>query len=136
MRIQIEEVFYEVADLSAKARARYFAEHNIDARTRTEVEELLAFDSNASALLEKEISIAAERAVNGFDFKGSRCGPYELGKLLGRGGMGTVHSAERVDGEVSQRVAVKLLRPGADDVHSRQRFLAERQILAGLSHPN
>ena len=58
------------------------------------------------------------------------------GSLLGRGGMGTVHLAERVDGEVAQRVAVKLLRPGADDPRLRQRFLAERQILATLSHPN
>ena len=64
------------------------------------------------------------------------CGPYRLGDLLGRGGMGTVYLAERVDGEVAQRVAVKLLRPGADDPELRQRFLAERQILATLSHPN
>ena len=64
------------------------------------------------------------------------CGPYRLGRLLGRGGMGTVYLAERVDGEITQRVAVKLLRPGADDPPMRQRFLAERQILATLSHPN
>jgi serine/threonine protein kinase len=50
--------------------------------------------------------------------------------------MGTVYLAERIDGEISQRAAVKLLQPGADDSASRQRFLAERQILASLSHPN
>jgi len=50
--------------------------------------------------------------------------------------MGSVYSAQRVDGEVAQRVAVKLLRPGMDDPTLRQRFLAERQILAALSHPN
>ena len=44
--------------------------------------------------------------------------------------------AERVDGEVRQRAAVKLLRPRADAPLVRQRFLAERQILASLSHPN
>lgn len=48
---------------------------------------------------------------------------------------GDRYSAERVDGEVTQSVAVKLLRPGGDDPHLRQRFLAERQILATLSHP-
>jgi serine/threonine-protein kinase len=63
------------------------------------------------------------------------CGPYRLGKLLGRGGMGAVYSAERADGEVRQRVAVKLLPPGADGSRLRQRFLAERQILASLNHP-
>ena len=35
-------------------------------------------------------------------------GRYRVVRLLGEGGMGTVHLAERVDGEVSQRVAVKL----------------------------
>ena len=39
-------------------------------------------------------------------------------------------------GEVAQRVAIKLLRPGADSIRSRERFLAERQILANLSHPH
>lgn len=42
--------------------------------------------------------------------------------------MGSVYSADRVDGELSQTVAVKLLRPGVDDLNLRQRFLAERQI--------
>src|SRR6476646_152291 len=50
--------------------------------------------------------------------------------------MGAVHLAERVDGEITQQVAVKLLRAGVDDDVVRQRFLSERQILATLSHPN
>jgi tRNA A-37 threonylcarbamoyl transferase component Bud32/tetratricopeptide (TPR) repeat protein len=61
---------------------------------------------------------------------------FEISALLGRGGMGIVHLAERVDGEVSQRVAVKLLKPGTDDAWVRERFLGERQILAAISHPN
>jgi tetratricopeptide (TPR) repeat protein len=50
--------------------------------------------------------------------------------------MGSVYWAERVDGEVVHRAAVKLLRPGVNDPELHQRFLAERQILAILSHPN
>ena len=46
-----------------------------------------------------------------------------------------VYCAERVDGEVRQRAAVKLLHPGWTDAH-RERFLQEREILAALSHPN
>src|SRR5262249_52734767 len=113
-----------------------FAEHAVDATTRREVEALVAFDSPVSTTLERDIGQAAEGALAGFESRDTRCGPYRLGDLLGRGGMGTVHLAERVDGEVAQRVAVKLLRPGADDPRLRQRFLAERQILATLSHPN
>ena len=78
----------------------------------------------------------ADGALRCLDAKGSRCGPYLLGDILGRGGMGAVHLAERVDGEVSHRVAVKLLNPASRDPAAYARFIAERQILAGLSHPN
>src|SRR6202044_477859 len=70
------------------------------------------------------------------ELKDLHCGPYRLGNLLGRGGMGSVYMAERADGGVRQRVAVKLLRSGADPPQFRAFFLSERQILAKLSHPN
>ena len=136
MRICVEELFHSVADLPVDARERYFAENGIGAETRVEVEALLAFDSRPNGSLERDISEVAERVLAGTDPKGALCGPYRLGDLVGRGGMGTVHSAERVDGEVNQRVAVKLLRPGANDPQLRERFLRERQILASLSHTN
>ena len=37
-------------------------------------------------------------------------GPYELREELGRGGMGVVYRADRVDGSVQQQVAIKLVR--------------------------
>jgi serine/threonine-protein kinase len=136
MRTRVEEIFHAVADLSEEARAGYFAERNVDATTRREVEGLMAFDSPTMASLDRDIGQAAQEALAQVNPKGLRCGPYRLGDLVGWGGMGTVYSAERVDGEVAQLVAVKLLRPGADDPQLRQRFLGERQILAALSHPN
>ena len=67
---------------------------------------------------------------------GRRVGPYRLERLLGRGGMGTVYLARRVDGQFEQQVAIKLIGlPLASDLF-RERFRLERQILAGLSHPN
>ena len=135
MRNRVEEVFHEVADLSIEAREQYFTCHNIDADTRREVEALVAFDSDAGTLLARNIAQLADRISASFEREGSLCGPYRLQGLLGRGGMGTVYAAERVDGEVVQRVAVKVLRPGVDGPQVRKRFLAERQILAALSHP-
>lgn len=64
---------------------------------------------------------------------GRRAGPWQLIERIGRGGMGEVWRAERVDGGFQQEAAVKLIRRGMADV---QRFEAERQILARLSHPN
>ncbi len=135
MNARVRELFHELSDLDPEARARYFAEHEIDHETRSEVEELLAFDSGASTVLERDIAAAASRALPQLEGKGWRCGPYRLLELIGRGGMGAVYMAERADGEVKQKVAVKLLPPGAGDP-LRERFLQERQILAPLVHPN
>ncbi len=64
-----------------------------------------------------------------------RIGPYEIDRLLGRGGMGAVYLAHRADGQFEQQVAIKLIDlPLATDI-LRERFRLERQILAGLQHP-
>ena len=49
--------------------------------------------------------------------------------------MGSVYLAERADGEVEQRVAIKLIGPRRSEPTFVDRFLRERQILATLSHP-
>jgi len=59
-------------------------------------------------------------------------GRYELGDLLGRGGMGEVWSA--LDLLIKRRVAVKLLRVGADDAESGL-FLREARTAGGVDHP-
>lgn len=61
---------------------------------------------------------------------------YTLVERLGEGGMGQVWLAERDDGAVRQRVALKLLRGAAPNASELSRFIAEGRILAALSHPN
>ena len=63
-------------------------------------------------------------------------GPYRLERILGRGGMGEVWLACRADQQYEKKVAIKLVRPGVGGGDLIQRFLAERQILADLQHPN
>jgi serine/threonine protein kinase len=60
---------------------------------------------------------------------------YEIGPLLGRGGMGTVYRARRKsDGAL---VALKLMRPEVVvDGHSREAFAREIEVTASLRHPN
>ncbi len=66
---------------------------------------------------------------------GTHVGPYRLLAELGRGGMGTVWLAERVDGQPRRKVALKLPHlgwaPGLVE-----RLGRERDILASLEHPN
>jgi eukaryotic-like serine/threonine-protein kinase len=57
---------------------------------------------------------------------------YQLGPLVGRGGMATVHSA--TDVRLRRSVAVKLFHPPVDEI-ALARLTAEARLLAGLSHP-
>jgi len=62
---------------------------------------------------------------------------YRLQERLDAGSSGVVYRAERVDGAVTQVVALKLLAPAASDIDSlATRFANERVALARLSHPN
>jgi serine/threonine protein kinase len=66
---------------------------------------------------------------------GERVGPYRLLHQIGRGGMGSVWLAERVDGALTRQVALKLPRL-AWDAGLAARMARERDIGALLEHPN
>jgi serine/threonine-protein kinase len=66
---------------------------------------------------------------------GERIGPYELVREIGRGGMGFVWLANRADGAFKRSVALKL--PFVNWAgRVVERMARERDILAGLEHPN
>jgi len=67
---------------------------------------------------------------------GEIVGGYKLDAELGQGGMGTVYLASRIDGEFEHRVALKVVSAHLRTSFFTDRFRAERQILANLSHPN
>ncbi|HBJ72121.1 MAG TPA: Stk1 family PASTA domain-containing Ser/Thr kinase [Actinobacteria bacterium] len=60
---------------------------------------------------------------------------YEIGGVIGRGGMAEVHEAHDV--RLGRRVAIKILRPDlARDPDFQVRFRREAQSAAALNHPN
>jgi eukaryotic-like serine/threonine-protein kinase len=62
-------------------------------------------------------------------------GQYEIGELLGEGGLGQVHAA--FDTVLQRQVAMKSLRPELlSDASFVERFRAEATSLARLNHPN
>lgn len=71
-----------------------------------------------------------------FDWHGRRLGNYRIVSEIGRGGMSHVYKAVRDDEQYYKEVAIKLLSPGLATDSLLQRLRAERQILAGLSHPH
>ena len=66
-----------------------------------------------------------------------RIGPYRILRELGHGGMGTVYLAARADEQYEKRVALKVISARrSTPTEVVRRFRRERQILAGLDHPN
>ncbi len=62
-------------------------------------------------------------------------GQYEIGDLLGEGGLGQVHAA--FDTVLQRQVAIKSLRPELlNDANFVERFRVEATSLARLNHPN
>ncbi|MEM6690466.1 MAG: serine/threonine-protein kinase [Planctomycetota bacterium] len=62
-------------------------------------------------------------------------GPYRVGELLGRGGMGNVYSGQHV--KTGQNVAVKVISPTiSEEPRFRRRFATEIEALKLLSHPS
>jgi serine/threonine-protein kinase len=60
---------------------------------------------------------------------------YELGPVLGQGGMARVHQG--LDRQLGRQVAIKVLAPPFDrDREFVERFRREARAAAGLSHPN
>ncbi len=63
-----------------------------------------------------------------------RVGRFELGELIGGGGLGSVYRARQTK-PVQRDAAVKFLRVAVDDA-SREGLLAEGRALALMNHPN
>ncbi|HEU4828479.1 MAG TPA: serine/threonine-protein kinase [Gemmatimonadales bacterium] len=69
------------------------------------------------------------------ELQAALAGEYSLQRELGRGGMGIVYLARDV--QLDRDVAIKVLPPSlADTPASRERFVREARIAAGLSHPH
>ena len=66
---------------------------------------------------------------------GTTIGSYTLGKILGRGGMGTVYAGEHV--YIGKQVAVKVLHQRfARYEDAVKRFLREARAASAINHPN
>ena len=66
---------------------------------------------------------------------GTRLGKYQIVRLLGAGGMGSVYEATH--SEIGKRVAIKTLSPAVAAIPgARQRFLREAQLTSRLDHPH
>jgi uncharacterized RDD family membrane protein YckC len=83
-----------------------------------------------SSAVGSEVAVARAPSLE----PGTEWGPYRIGRLLGRGGMGEVYEADHLHS--GRRVALKVLRNRLQTQDERARFLREGQLAASLSHPH
>jgi hypothetical protein len=129
---EIRRLFLEVLEVEPSRRSAFLESRGASTEVRDAVLTLLRHDSATDSFLEQAVAHELLAPI----LEGQRFGAYQLRELLGRGGMGVVFKAERVDGELSQVVAVKIVERGWLAPQALERFRQERQILAGLVHPN
>jgi serine/threonine protein kinase len=136
---RIEEIFQSALERPLSERNAYIAQAcGDDAELRAEIESLLASAGNATSALDAVVAGDLREMVQSSEASeiGQRVGPYRLVRELDGGGMGVVYLAVRSDDQYFQFVAVKMIRRGLESPELVQRFRAERQILATLTHPN
>ena len=135
----IEEIFQGALERSTSERKEYIARAcGGDEELRIEIESLLASDAGSATVLHSLIANDIEELAQDSSTAegGQKVGPYLLVRELDSGGMGVVYLAIRSDDQYFQIVAIKMIRKGLKSAQLVQRFRAERQTLATLSHSN
>jgi tetratricopeptide (TPR) repeat protein len=135
-----EALFAAALDKATAAERQAFLDETCgaDAALRRRVERLLAAHDRAAGILEHGPDAAvltADLPAPPLAADGLFDGRFRLRRKLGEGGMGEVWDADQAT-PVQRRVALKLVRPGADTARLLARFDQERQALALMDHPN
>src|ERR1700675_4373436 len=110
----IRTVFESVAGLNPDDRLRVLdRSREADPELVAEVEQLLAAHLRPDKFLDQPIANLHSQEPSEDaepDLAGSRMGAYEICREIGRGCMGTVYEAVRIDGSFRKRVAIKVVR--------------------------
>lgn len=144
---KIEELYHSVVAVPESQRAAFLREScKGDEALRHEVGSLLAYQNDSEEFIEMPAMEVAARILAQDPNQGQEASEsvsvdrtisrYRILEKIGAGGMGEVYRAARADGQFTKEVAIKLVRGGFDTAFVLERFRNERQILAGLDHPN
>lgn len=123
---EIERWLDQALEQADADRDAWLAAQPLDPALRAEVQSLLAAERESRGLLTGDAPPTLA--------PGEQVGVWRVQALIGRGGSGEVYRVVRNDGSFEQLAALKLLRT-ADDPQERQRFAAERRLLARLQDP-
>lgn len=128
---RLRSLFHEALGLDDRERSALLERVRAESpRFHSELAALLAEEAAPDGPLGRDARAAVENLAP------LRLGNYELGREIGRGGMGVVFEAVRREGDFQQAAAIKILTRCRLDTGEQRRFLLERQALAQLDHPN
>lgn len=138
---RVERLFHETLEMEAGSRDTFLdGACSGDVPLRLAVQKLLdAYGRVGRKPAWSEPAIQSEALYAAPDAGDATLERYRLIEPIGTGGMGLVYKAVRADDEFSKLVAIKIVQHGAgkaDHLAMVRRFRQERQILAGLEHPN
>jgi len=135
---RIEEICHAALARSAGQRPAFLREAcGDDDGLRHGVETLLAQESAAERFLASPVGAVAAQVVPSATprLAGQRFGVFQVGELLGSGGMGDVYRA--LDTRLGRDVALKVLPPEfTADAERLVRIEREAHLLGALNHPN
>jgi WD40 repeat protein/serine/threonine protein kinase len=135
---RISQLLDDALGLVPEAREGWLADlETRDRDAAQEIRELLKpGEDRIERILTGADEVIASLPEADWSLVGRHFGPYRVCSLLGHGGMGSVWLAERVDGLLERRVALKLVHPALIGLGFAERLVRERAILASLDHPN
>ncbi len=134
---QIKSVVADALERTTQERSAFLAKTcREDTDLRREVESMLAHATDDTRFEDAVADLSQTYVTPDHSRVGQRVGAYRIAREIGRGGMGAVYLGERADAHFQKQVALKILKRGTDTEEVLRRFQTERQILAGLEHPN
>jgi eukaryotic-like serine/threonine-protein kinase len=132
---RIEGIFHFALELPPERRGAFLDEVCAnDSNLRTEIESLIcAYEQSGDFIAGSAADVAALYLRSGAQL-GKQVAQYEVGPLLGSGGMGEVYLATD---RMGREVALKVLAPRlVQDRHPVARFQHEARAVLALNHPN
>ena len=135
----IEEIFHAALDRPLEDR-RQFLETvcGSDPELREEIDSLLHEAAESASFMERPLATLGRKELDSRQPKsltGSDLNHYQIGTLLGAGGMAEVYRGH--DTRLRRDVAIKVLHTTyVFDRERRQRLQREAQALASINHPN
>jgi Tol biopolymer transport system component len=134
---RVEELYFAALERPEAERAAFLRDACAgDAGLLHEVESLLAQNASGEGFLDRGPLVPPTMVASpARSVRGRRLGAYDIGDVLGAGGMGEVYRAR--DAKLRRDVAIKILPPAFTlDPDRRARFEREARILASLNHPH